>query len=113
MMTEEVTNTAGASVHVLDVSDLNRAQAKVIKAVVGVGLFCAFTVGVWVTQLQAANDAQDVILSDYQSHAAWSRDASRNLDSLRIEMRHLSETTADLTRTVNELSRLLERRGVR
>lgn len=105
-MTEEVLNTGGAAVHVLDVSDLNRAQAKVIRWVVGSGLFVAFACGVWVTKLQAKNDAQDVILSDYQSHAAWSRDAARSVDSLKIETRHLAEA-------VQELSRLIQQRGVR
>ena len=105
-MTEEVLNTGGAAVHVLDVSDLNRAQAKVIRWIVGSGLFVAFACGVWVTKLQAKNDAQDVILSDYQSHAAWAQDANRTLDSLKIETRHLAEA-------VHELNRLIALRGVR
>lgn len=112
-MTEEVLNTGGAAVHVLDVSDLNRAQAKVIRWVVGSGLFVAFACGVWVTKLQAKNDAQDVLLARSEAHLAWSSEAVKQLDSMRIENRHTAQAVQELTVTVRELSRLLERRGVR
>lgn len=111
-MVHDVSDVDGKTVPVLGLDDLNTAKDAVIgwlAGIFGATILAAVSLAVYATTVRAEVDAVGGRVQRLEADSL----TRRNLDSLRIEMRHLSETTADLTRTVNELSRLLERRGVR
>lgn len=77
-----------------------------LKWVAGTGLALAFGLGAWATQIRAdVTSTQRAIVRLDQGETAASVRLERQLDSLRIEMRHLSRQQDDIKDMLQEVTR--------
>jgi hypothetical protein len=111
MMTKEVTDTFGRTVHVLDTTDLSRAKNSLIRWMFAVAIPAVVLSTVFVTRLQGRIERTEDGVARSDAHIIWSAEGVRQLDSLRIEQRHQTEAIQALSATVERLTTLLERRG--
>lgn len=93
-MVTHVTTAAGKVAAVLDENDLSEAKSLIIKWLLGIlasAIAIAVSFGMYVANANAKDRSQDVERATIRATADSNRAALRQLDSLRIETRHIGE----------------------
>ena len=109
-MVQEIQTKAGGTAHVLDVDDLDKAKNSLIRWLLLTVVPLVLALGVYAERLNARNEAQDdlmhrnqVRLDRVEQAIEANRVVKERLDSVLIEMRHLSEAVQTVNRNVKGL----------
>lgn len=104
-MVTEVRGVDGEGVHVLTSADLDDAKNSLIRWLVLSAIPLALLLGVYAERVQATNERQDVELGRAGARLEQAQVVKERLDSVLIEMRHLSDAVRAMDRTVARVAR--------
>lgn len=109
-MVQEIQTRSGESAHVIDVDDLDKAKNTVIRWLLVTVVPGVLLLGMYAERLDARNAAQDEFMRRNQARLdrveqaiEANRVVKERLDSVLIEMRHLSEAVHTVNRNVKGL----------
>lgn len=111
-MVQPLVGEDGHVVQVLETSDLDHAKNSLIRWLIFTVVPLALALGVYATRLDARNERQDeVMIRNTERIGELRTTVERNavvkeqVDSMRIEMRHLTEAVQQMNRTVARVAR--------
>ena len=104
-MVTPLTDAEGQTVHVLETSDLDEVKNSLIRWLLFTVIPLTLLLGVYATRLDARNESQDAVMNRNSQRLDKVDAMKEQVDSIRIEMRHLTEAVQQMNRTVARVAR--------
>ena len=104
-MVTPLTDAEGQTVHVLETSDLDEVKNSLIRWLLFTVIPLTLLLGVYATRLDARNESQDAVMNRNSQRLDKVDAMKEQVDSIRIEMRHLTDALTALNQTVARTAR--------